>query len=91
MLSVTSRPNGSFAQGVQEDKDIIKGKFSNKITHKSKRQVWVKIATAINAVFPSDDANVELFVLPSLRLKKFLVVLGVPLTTPSERRPLKIF
>lgn len=44
---------------VEENKDIIKGKFSNKITHESKRQVWVKIATAINAAYPSFKRNAE--------------------------------
>lgn len=41
-----------LASHVEDNSHIIKGKFSNSLTHDMKRQVWVKIADSVNAAYP---------------------------------------
>ncbi|XP_066947154.1 uncharacterized protein, partial [Macrobrachium rosenbergii] len=48
-----------LVQLVDENKEVIKGKFSPRLCYKDKKAAWQKITTEINAAFPSVVRTVD--------------------------------
>lgn len=59
-----------LAQLIEENKNILRGKFGPSVTVQAKRQIWDKIAQQINASFPcvvrtTEDCEKRWYVLQS--------------------------